>query len=89
MSEGVLPSDQETIEVVIYGDADELGELSRALGGPTGLRDRMSALGLSREVIKLSRLAEARPRRRACLKCDARFLSLGSHNRLCGSCGGG
>jgi hypothetical protein len=24
---------------------------------------------------------------RVCLNCDARFLSAGSHNRLCRSCG--
>ncbi len=78
--------DQRTIDVVVGGDAAELEALASSLGGAGALRDRKAKLGLTSEVVKLSRLTNGRLVRRSCLKCDARFLSLGPHNRLCGRC---
>ena len=43
-------------------------------------------MGLTSELIKNCRLTGVLPGMRACIKCDARFLSAGPHNRLCKRC---
>lgn len=89
MSDPSAPSDREMIAAVIEGDPEQLAEVRRAMGGAAALSSRKTELGLTTQLIKLSRLSETCPVPRKCLKCDQKFLSLGSHNRLCGRCGGG
>jgi len=54
-----------------------------------GLASRSDQLHISAAFIRKCRLSGAHPGMRACLNCDGRFLSAGSHNRLCRSCGRG
>lgn len=71
---------------MIEGDPRRLAALARALGGTEALRSRKIELGLTSDVVRFSRHANGRPTRRACLKCDAEFLSLGAQNRMCRGC---
>jgi hypothetical protein len=72
--------EQQIIDACMAGDG--------ALPAHT-LASRSDQLHISAAFIRKCRLSGAHPGMRACLNCDARFLSAGSHNRLCRSCGRG
>ncbi len=50
------------------------------------VRSRAAALGLTREFIAQCHLGGVDVLVRKCLVCDAPFVSLGAHNRLCLRC---
>lgn len=50
------------------------------------VRARARELGVSKEFIKHCRLTDSRPGMRVCVRCDAKFLSTGVHNRMCRQC---
>lgn len=76
--------DRAIIEAMIEGE--DFSALYRTGLTEKAVNDRAGKLGLTREFIKRCRLAGTRPAMRSCVKCDARFLSAGNHNRLCGRC---
>ncbi len=78
--------DQRIIDCLVAGDQEQLDELSKDGGGEEAIRARAKALGLTNEFIKKCRLSGSRPALRACMKCDAKFLSWGLQNRLCRRC---
>lgn len=86
----VPPPDPALDREIIDAFIDEESGALRALYGrgltEKAVNDRAGKLGLTREFIKRCRLAGTRPAMRACVKCDAPFLSAGKHNRLCGRC---
>jgi hypothetical protein len=52
----------------------------------SAVRARAAHLGLTQQIVLRCRLAGNWPSMRRCLACEARFLSLGSHHRLCRRC---
>ena len=84
--------DQQIIDACMAGDA-VLAGVSGVAGVDNGgvaaqaLASRADELRISAAFIRKCRLSGAHPGMRVCLNCDARFLSAGSHNRLCRSCG--
>jgi hypothetical protein len=79
-------SDQRIIDALVSDDPKLLGALTH--GGVTraDIDAHARALGVTDRFIKECRLSGSRPAMRSCVKCDARFLSSGVHNRLCRRC---
>jgi len=67
-------------------DHNLLSALYREDSGIEAVNARAADMGLTTEMIKRCRLIGTLPRMRECIKCDARFLSAGPHNRLCKRC---
>ena len=67
-------------------DQDLLSALYREDTSIEALNARAADIGLTSELIKRCRLIGTLPQMRKCIKCDARFLSAGPHNRLCKRC---
>lgn len=81
-------SDQQVIDAVVSNDHATMAGLARQLGGRSALQARARSLGLTAAFVKQTRMSNASASMRGCLKCDARFLSSGTHNRLCRKCSG-
>ena len=81
-----LPRDQQIIDCFVEGDEDQLRALWREGGGRAAIDTRAKALGLTQGFIKACRLSGTRAALRGCMKCDAKFLSWGTQNRLCRRC---
>jgi hypothetical protein len=82
--------DQQIIDACMAGDAvlaEMLPEIAQRGVTAQALASRADELRISAAFIRKCRLSGAHPGMRICLNCDARFLSAGSHNRLCRSCG--
>jgi len=86
--------DQQIIDACMAGDAVLAGGVAGVIAGVAEsgvdaqtLASRADELRISAAFIRKCRLSGAHPGMRVCLNCDARFLSAGSHNRLCRSCG--
>jgi hypothetical protein len=79
------PTDQRIVDSLIAGD-DQLRELARDGVSEAAIRERARELGVTWEFIKQCRLSGSRPAIRACMRCDASFLSSGIENRLCRRC---
>jgi hypothetical protein len=89
--EGRLPgccdeSDQQIIDAVVSEERTLLRELRRKGMSSEAVRVRANQIGLTHDFIRRCRLAGSRPAMRACMRCDAIFLSAGTHNRLCRRC---
>lgn len=79
--------DQRIIDLAMSADKEALRRFAARTGATTkAIRARARKLGLTPPVIRKCRLAGTRPKRRACLRCDSKFLSRGRHNRLCRRC---
>lgn len=78
--------DAQIIAALVAEDTLPQALLLRAGVGEAAVRARARDLGLSKEFIKNCRLSDSRPGMRVCIRCDARFLSTGVHNRLCRHC---
>ncbi len=84
--DGECDSDQQIIDACMAGDGVLL-DVSRSSVAAQMLASRADELRISAAFIRKCRLSGAHPGMRSCLNCDSRFLSAGSHNRLCRSCG--
>jgi hypothetical protein len=78
--------DQRIIEGLVSDDSKLFRELSLRGVNEASIREHAHTLGMTKEFIKQCRLSGSRPAMRACIKCDATFLSSGIHNRLCPRC---
>ncbi len=78
--------DREIVAALIHKEQALLDDLHRRGLTEAALNERAGQLGLTSELIKRCRLAGTQPSLRTCVKCDARFLSAGPHNRLCRRC---
>ena len=80
--------DQRIIDARMSGDG-ALPDLAGHGLTAEAVASRADELRMSTAFIKRCRLSGGQPGMRVCLNCDARFLSAGSHNRLCRSCSRG
>lgn len=78
--------DQRIIEALVAGDVTLFSQLATSGITEASVRAHASSLGVTNEFIKQCRLSGSRPAMRVCIRCDARFLSSGIHNRLCQRC---
>ena len=78
--------ERRVIAAVVHPEQGLLKALHRNGMSPEAVNARAVRMGLTNELIKNSRLTGVLPEIRACVKCDVRFLSAGSHNRLCKRC---
>lgn len=78
--------EQRIIKGLIADDSAMFRELSRSGVNAAAVRAYARALGMTHAFIKECRLSGSRPAMRQCIRCDARFLSSGIHNRLCRRC---
>ncbi|MDH5673824.1 MAG: hypothetical protein OEZ06_16830 [Myxococcales bacterium] len=78
--------EQRIIDAIVAHDAPQFGELTRSGISREAICDHARRLGLTDRMIKECRLSGTQPAMRLCMKCDARFLSSGIHNRLCRRC---
>ena len=81
-----LESDRQIIEALMREDTLPPWLFSRVGVDEKAIRARARELGMSKEFIKNCRLSGSLPAMRACIRCDATFLSSGIHNRLCRRC---
>lgn len=79
-------TDQQIIDAIVGDERALLHELSLQGVSREAVRSRAVELGLTNEFIRQCRLSGSRPAMRVCIKCDAAFLSAGTHNRLCRRC---
>lgn len=70
----------------MYPDKELLKQLYREALSVEAVNARAVRMGLTDELIKRCRLIGTLPDMRTSIKCDARFLSAGHHNRLCKRC---
>jgi hypothetical protein len=87
-AEGDCDCDQKIIDARMAGD-HELPDLARHGLTAEAVASRADQLRMSAAFVKKCRLSGAQPNMRSCLNCDARFVSAGSHNRLCRNCARG
>ena len=77
-------------EQILRGLVEDEGALFRELSArghsASTVRARATHLGLTHQIIMRCRLAGSWPSMRECLACEQRFLSQGSHHRLCRRC---
>jgi hypothetical protein len=83
---GLDGSDQRIIDAFVSEEHTLLRELSVQGLSHEAVRARAEQLGLTNEFVRQCRLSGSRPAIRGCVKCDASFLSAGTHNRLCRRC---
>ena len=74
------------IAAFIHPEQGQLKALYREGSSVEAVNARAARMGLTTELIKRCRLTGVLPEMRICIKCDARFLSAGPHNRLCKRC---
>jgi hypothetical protein len=74
------------LDYVVEEDSEAFDQLTQAGLTSTDIRNRAAEIGLTNEFVKRLKLSGTRPAMRACLKCNAAFLSSGPHNRLCPRC---
>lgn len=75
--------------ILTYIVADDLGaldQLARAGLNREQVRTRATALGLNTDLVRRIKLTGRQPMLRACLNCNAPFISAGLGNRLCARC---
>ncbi|MCA9636615.1 MAG: hypothetical protein KC420_11365 [Myxococcales bacterium] len=77
--------DRRIIAAFLEEDDPALEEVVPGLSA-ADIRRRAVEIGLSRALVRDSRLSGDRLAMRACVRCDARFLSVGPQNRLCRAC---
>jgi uncharacterized paraquat-inducible protein A len=78
--------DRRFIAAFIHPDQGLLNALYSEGLSVEAVNARAARMGLTSEFIKRCRLTGTQPDMRKCIKCDARFLSAGPHNRLCKRC---
>jgi hypothetical protein len=79
-------SDQRIIDAIVSEEHTLLRELSLQGLSQEAVRARAGEMGITNEFIRQCRLSGSRPAIRVCVRCDASFLSAGTHNRLCRRC---
>ena len=78
--------DEQILRGLVEDEVALLSEMS-AHGHPaSAVRARAAHLGLTHQIVMRCRLAGSWPSMRECLACELRFLSMGSHHRLCRRC---
>ena len=85
-AEPPVAHDQAVIDAMVARDLEQLRTLSPQVGDVTALLARARRLGLTATLIKKAQTHETPLFVRVCLKCDARFVSVGRQNRLCRPC---
>lgn len=78
--------DRRFIVAFLHPEQNLLSDLYREGLSVEAVNARAARMGLTSEFIKQCRLTGTQPAMRKCIKCDARFLSAGPHNRLCKRC---
>lgn len=78
--------ERRVIAAFVHPEQGLLTALYRESTSVEAVNARAVRLGLTTEVIKNSRLTGVLPEMRSCIQCDARFLSVGRHNRRCKRC---
>lgn len=78
--------DERILRGLIEDEVALLHEMSTGGHTPASVRARAAHLGLTEQIVIRCRLAGTWPSMRECLACEARFLSTGSHHRLCKRC---
>lgn len=78
--------DEQILRGMVVDEVELLREMSTRGHSPKTIRARATHLGLTQQIVMRCRLAGSWPSMRVCLACELRFLSLGSHHRLCKRC---
>jgi hypothetical protein len=78
--------DRRFIAAFIPTDQDLLQALYRESASVEEVDARAARMGLTTDFVRRCRLTGTTPQMRTCVKCDARFLSVGAQNRLCKRC---
>lgn len=78
--------DEQILRGLVEDEVELLREMSTHGHSPKAIRARATHLGLTQQIVMRCRLAGSWPSMRVCLACELRFLSLGSHHRLCKRC---
>jgi hypothetical protein len=77
-------------EQILRGLCEDEVALLREMGASghsaSVIRARATHLGLTQQIVMRCRLNGSWPSMRVCLACELRFLSMGSHHRLCKRC---
>lgn len=78
--------DEQILRGLVEDEVALLREMSAHGHSASSVRARATHLGLTQQVVMRCRLAGSWPSMRTCLACELRFLSMGSHHRLCKRC---
>jgi hypothetical protein len=78
--------DEQILRGMVEDEVALLSEMSRRGHPAAAVRARAARLGLTQQIVMRCRLAGSWPSMRECLACELRFLSMGSHHRLCRRC---
>jgi hypothetical protein len=78
--------DEQILRGMVENEVALLREMSQQGHPAAAVRARAARLGLTQQVVMRCRLAGSWPSMRECLQCEVRFLSMGSHHRLCRRC---
>lgn len=78
--------DERILRGMVENEVALLREMSQQGHPAAAVRARATRLGLTHQIVMRCRLAGSWPTMRECLSCEHRFLSVGSHHRLCRRC---
>ncbi len=78
--------DEQILRGLVEDEAALLCQMRERGHAESAVRARAARLGLTAQVVMRCRLAGSSPTMRECLSCETRFLSMGSHHRLCRRC---
>jgi hypothetical protein len=78
--------DERILRGLVEDEGGLLREMSEQGYPAAAVRARATRLGLTEQVVMRCRLAGTWPSMRECLGCEQRFLSTGTHHRLCKRC---
>jgi hypothetical protein len=78
--------DEQILRGMVEDEVALLDEMKDRGHSASAVRARAAHLGLTQQVVLRCRLAGSWPSMRECLACELRFLSMGSHHRLCKRC---
>lgn len=78
--------DDRILRGLVEDEVALLREMSQRGHSAKAVRARATRLGLTHQIVMRCRLAGSWPSMRECLACELRFLSMGSHHRLCRRC---
>jgi hypothetical protein len=78
--------DEQILRGMVQDEAALLHDMSVRGHPEWAVRARAAHLGLTQQIVIRCRLAGSWPSMRECLACELRFLSMGSHHRLCKRC---
>lgn len=78
--------DEQILRGLVEDEVALLSDMRRHGHPAAAVRARAAHLGLTQQIVLRCRLAGSWPSMRECLSCEHRFLSMGSHHRLCRRC---